>query len=290
MTAPARPAIPGKVVGLEVGPLSAMVDARWLMAYAAGLGETASCYYDTAAPGGPTAHPLFAVCWEWPAVLALRAKTIREELLPLGVHAGHRLEVHRLPAAGDRMVTRARLTAVRDTRAGALVVIRLDTVDRNGRPVATTDYSSIFRGVPADGEAAVTVEPLPALEAPPGDEVRWEETLAVPAWAPHVYTEGARIWNPIHTDVAAARAAGLPGPVLHGTATLGLALSRVLARDLGGEPARVRGVRARFAGLVPVPTLLTVRGRSRAGQVVGFDALDPQGRPVLTAAAVRVAP
>ena len=49
--------------------------------------------------------------------------------------------------------------------------------------------------------------------------------MPVSATAAHVYTEGARIWNPIHTDAAVAARAGLPGIILHGTATLALAVS-----------------------------------------------------------------
>src|SRR5439155_19949221 len=63
--------IPAKVVGLEVGAVSQTIDARWLMAYAAALGETDPRYYDTSTPGGPLAHPLFAVCYEWAAALTV---------------------------------------------------------------------------------------------------------------------------------------------------------------------------------------------------------------------------
>ena len=49
------------------------IDARWLMAYAAALGETAAEYFDTTRPDGITAHPLFPVCYEWPLALELRA-------------------------------------------------------------------------------------------------------------------------------------------------------------------------------------------------------------------------
>jgi acyl dehydratase len=281
MSPRASPRVSSKAVGFEVGPLSAQVDARWLMAYAAALGETDPRYYDTAAPTGPAAHPLFPVCWEWPAALALRAKALKEELAPRGVHAAHHLVIHRAPVAGDRMVTRARVVLVRPTRAGALVVMRFATVDRNGRPVATTEYTSIFRGVEADGEASVAVDSLPRPAPPAEDRTRWTAEVVVPVWAAHVYTEGARIWNPIHTDAAVARAAGLPAPILHGTATLALALSQVLARDLGGDAARVRVVAARFTGMVVPPARLAVRGRGRDEGAIGFDALDERGAVVL---------
>ena len=93
------------------------------------------------------------------------------------------------------------------------------------------------------------------------------EVGIVRASAAHVYTECARIWNPIHTDVAVARAAGLPGLILHGTATLALAVSRVVARDLRrATPARVREIAVRFTGMVPMPSTVTVRAGARAAR------------------------
>jgi acyl dehydratase len=105
----------------------------------------------------------------------------------------------------------------------------------------------------------------------------------VPATAGHVYTECARIWNPIHTDLAMARAAGLPAPILHGTATLALAISSVVRRDLDGDPTRVAGVAVRFTGMVVPPTTLIVRGRGALGDRLAFDAVGEDGRPVLSA-------
>ena len=102
------PTIQGTVAGTEVGALSTSLDARWLMAYAAALGVDDPRYYDTLADDGPLAHPLFSVCYEWPAVLALRAKAVKESWAPLGVHATHHAVIHRLPTATDRLRREAR--------------------------------------------------------------------------------------------------------------------------------------------------------------------------------------
>jgi len=50
-------------LGASVGPREQEIDARWLMAYAASLGETSPRYFDTGTPAGPLAHPLFSVCY-----------------------------------------------------------------------------------------------------------------------------------------------------------------------------------------------------------------------------------
>src|SRR5439155_1264434 len=120
----------------EVVAVSTSLDARWLMAYSAALGLDEPWYYNTQAPAGPVAHPLFSVCYEWPAVLALRAKTVNETLALLAVHATHHVTIHRLPTAEDRLLTRAQVIEVRPSRVGTLYVARVSTVDRNGRPVA----------------------------------------------------------------------------------------------------------------------------------------------------------
>src|SRR5207244_12546807 len=165
-------------------------------------------------------------------------------------------------------------------RAGTLVVSRFETVDAGGNPVSTTDYASVYRGV-----ALAVAEERPAGRDAGGaredGRVRWQEAVEVGATAGHIYTECARIWNPIHTDVALARAAGLPGPILHGTATLALAVSRVVAREIGGDPERVRGVAVRFTGMVPMPSVVTSRGYESDQGTFPFDVVDAAGRPVL---------
>jgi MaoC like domain len=104
-----------------------------------------------------------------------------------------------------------------------------------------------------------------------------------------VYTECARIWNPIHTDLAVARAAGLVAPILHGTATLALAVSRVVTRDLQGQPLAVAEVSARFTAMVPMPATLRVRAGDRVDDHIGFDVVNEAGAPVLTAGRIRFA-
>src|SRR2546430_4553199 len=164
--------IGAKLVGLEVGAVSQTIGPRWLMAYAAALGETDPRYYDTSAPSGPIAPPLFAACYEWTVAQTLRSKTIKPDLLPRSVHTSHHLVIHRRPEAGDRLLTRGQVLTVRPSRNGTFVVIRYSTVDRNGRPVTTTDYRSVFRGVTTDGQAnAAAGGPLHPLQ-PPGRDRR----------------------------------------------------------------------------------------------------------------------
>src|SRR4030095_16423643 len=101
----------------------------------------------------------------------------------------------------------------------------------------------------------------------------------------HTYTECARIWNPIHTDRAVARSAGLPDIILHGTATLALAVSAVLERAGAGPAVDIARTPCRFTVMVPLPSVITVEGseaRGAAGEhLLAFQVLGPGGGLVL---------
>ena len=250
--------LPSGLVGVGIGPRVEEIDARWLMAYAAALGETDEAYLDTRRPGGILAHPLFPVCYEWPLAVEMRA-ALPEEVALRSVHASHDLRLHRLPRPGDRLSVRATVTRVEPRRSGAAVLSRYEALDAGGEPVSTTDYGSIYLGVACEPEGVAP--PASGSAGPEGAGAQWSADVAVAPTLAHVYTECARIWNPIHTDRAVAARAGLPGIILHGTATLALAVSRVLAQE-GRAADAVRRVSGRFAAMVSMPSTLTVQGRA----------------------------
>lgn len=245
------------IVGTEVGPLAHTIDARWLMAYAAALGETDTRYFDTRS--ALVAHPLFPVCYEWPAAVAARERSIPPAVYARVVHATHDLKIHRAPRAGETLQTTARTVCATQRSPGAFVVTRMETRDAAGGVVTVTDYGSLYRGIVLDDADAGDVPGLDEAPAPTAALPIVGE-VAVATGLAHVYTECARIWNPIHTDLAFARAAGLPHLILHGTATLALSVSKVLAAR-GLDAARVRRVRCRFSGMVPMPSMLEVRAQ-----------------------------
>src|SRR5262245_17967500 len=280
--------IPASVVGISVGPREHPVDARWLMAYSAALGEEAPEYFDTTRAGGILAHPLFPVCYEWPLALDIRAKTLPDEIAVRGVHATHRLVLHRPPRAGERLSTSATVAALERRSPGAYMGLRMETVDAGGRPVSTTDYGSLYLGVDCD-PASSTLSPEGSGRAKGRFAEEWSPSwsteLAIPATLAHTYTECARIWNPIHTDRAVALRAGLPDIILHGAATLALAISQTLRHDARGPAAPVRSIACRFGAMVRLPSRLTVRGQppvpSTEGPLVRFEALAEDGRPAV---------
>ena len=101
----------------------------------------------------------------------------------------------------------------------------------------------------------------------------------------HTYSECARIWNPVHTDRAVALAAGLPDIILHGSATLALAVSSIVAHEAGEEPARISRIGGEFRGMVFLPSTLRVSvgapQESAGALVVPFEAFNDRGEAAL---------
>ncbi len=286
--------VPSDMVGEVIGPITHDVDERWTMAYAASLGDTHDCYFDTLGDDGVVAHPMFAVCPEWPVIVAGRDISDRWGITPdevrRSVHATHDLTVHRLVRPGDHLATSVTYTGVEQRKPGTYQTMRIDTADADGNPVATTYQGGVFLNV----ETAGGNRPDPDAPAEPdfGDlpaEPLAEIGVPVAHGAAHAYTECARIWNPIHTDAAVARKAGLPGIILHGTATLALGVSAVVDAVADGDPHRVRRIVCRFRAMVLMPSTIAVRvwdvvpvsDGSGATEAVRFDVLNAEGGPAI---------
>jgi len=250
------------IVGAAAGPLEHLVDLRWVMAYNAALGERSS-----------EVHPLFPVCYEWPVSDAIRALPALKPFAGLLVHAQHDLVIHRPLEVGETVSCSVRIVAVEPRSPGAFVVYRFETHDAERQLVTVTNFGALYRGVQLDRAAGEPVHDPRALDA----KLERVGEIAIPATAAHVYTECARIWNPIHTDVAYACAAGLPDIILHGTATLAYSISALLQR----WPNLARRVTCRFAGMVLMPSTLFVHA-ARDGGEIQFETRNDRGDTVIS--------
>ncbi len=275
------------LVGTASELIESEVDVAWTMAYAAGLGDALACYLDTTRADGIVAHPMFTVGIEWRAMTQIirvlsEAGFPRAEMLRR-VHATDDVTVHRPIRPPERLFTRATLAGIERRRAGAYQLTRFDTTDEKGAPVCTTWYGNLYRGVDVAGPDRPPPD-APATLAAPADAAAAHASFAIPISpvAAHIYGACARLGNPvnIHTDLATAKKAGLPGTILHGTATLAMAVSRVIAAESGGDPAQVARIHGRFGAMVLMPSEIEVRiAASTPGAHAGIQS-GAQGRTV----------
>ena len=274
---------PADQLGLQLEPKVSDISARAVLAYAAGVGASEAAYLDDAQDGGLRALPFQCVSLEWPVLVSMRhalAAALSPDEARRGVHAMQDSTFHRPIRPGDRLVTEGQLVAVRPLRVGAFTLCRLITRDRDsGEAVTTTWTSSIYRDVAVDGAAGSLAEPpalAPEVDRSPGPDAE-ETVIPIPREMPHVYSECADIWNPIHTERQVALAAGLPDIILHGTATwalAGLTFLRRYARDDVGALKRITG---QFSGMVLAGEPITVRHERGASGAILFEVRTASG-------------
>lgn len=256
--------------------VTVQISTRWCLAFAASLGFDGAEFMDDSRRGGATVPPCFCVGPEW--LLAGGEGRI----IALGVTGGERRRaVHALqdstfhrPFAVDRdVVVTARIDEIRPTSAGAYVATLLETSDaETGEPIVTSRSAVIFRGVGVEGDDAPRRASAAAMEAPVPSAVARRWTVETSPTLPHIYSECARIWNPIHTERAVAHAAGLPDIILHGTATWGLAMRQIIGAADGASRARaLRRFTGRFrAAVMPGSRIVVEAGHDVAQGACGF--------------------
>lgn len=242
---------------------------RWLVAYAAAVGDKRFSYFDVERPGGIVAHPVFPACLEWPLVehgapgIALSEATLRR-----GLHVGQEVEFIAPIRSGQRLTTTAELHIAQQRSTATHIATQFHTVDEQGSLLVVTRTHMLYPGVRLSGSAK------PAPDRPVGSadgndlapigEFTVDETNAI------IYTECARIFNPIHTDIRVAKAAGLKNTVLHGTETLARAVSLITSR-LPDSPAIIRSLSCRFTGIVTPGARLEVRAAPLRHRSTHFD-------------------
>jgi hypothetical protein len=226
------------------------VSDRWLVAYAVAVGERRRRFVDVEHPGGVIAHPGFVNCLEWPLVehgapgIELTQTTLRR-----GLHARHTVEFYGTIRGDSRFTTVAELLHVEQRSASVHVVTQLQTYSERD-PVATTQLHMVYPGVQLEGASRPRPESTAVHQSGTAPEsLELVGTFYVDESNAVIYSECARIWNPIHTDIRVARAAGLRSTVLHGTETMARALTHIM-QYLPGSPTELKAASCRFTAKV----------------------------------------
>ena len=311
--------IPLSSLGTKVSARS-VADTRWLMSYAAAVGDGDNPFYTLAsAPAirrvtndfhtsgvqgtGVIAHPVFVWALEWP-MLWLKADELfrpAPNSMEAGLKAGERgtglhysedIVIHRPISANDEITTECSVCSIEKRARGSFVRYRfVHRVAASGELLCTSWNGTYWPGVklssvdsmPQNTEggkwsmeggepppmSAVRKMDLPSTSHVSTNKMKHQGNTSAPMASiaipidSHlgiVYSECARIWNPIHSDIATARASGLKRPILHGTATLAKSVSAIVKRfTVHNNPATVHRVSVeKFSAPVFMPSTLTL--------------------------------
>ncbi|MGW5074668.1 MaoC/PaaZ C-terminal domain-containing protein [Rhodococcus sp. NPDC004095] len=168
------------------------------------------------------------------------------------VHGSQEVTVHQpIPAHGSGRTT-TRIAEVWDKGKAAVVVQESITTDTEGNPLWTARSSIFARGEGGFGGERGPSESVELPDRTPEHEV---EVPTLPQQALLYRMCGDR--NPLHSDPEFASGAGFPAPILHGLCTYGIVCKAAVDTALDADTTRVKGYKARFAGVVyPGETLL----------------------------------
>jgi acyl dehydratase len=131
---------------------------------------------------------------------------------------------------------------------GALMTMKRALSDaETGEPIADVRITVFLRG---DGGYGGPSDPAPTPHMLPE---RAADVVAAYQTSPDqavLYRLASGDLNPIHIDESVASAAGLPGPILHGLCSYGIACRHVLGAVANNDPATIQRFDARFTSPV----------------------------------------
>lgn len=267
------------------------ITARDVLAYAAVLGfDTEECL-DDARPAGLVIVPMFCTRLEWILVgddqrASSLGLTLSERRR--GVHALQDSRFLHPLRVGMNVRTTSRNEYMRQTGAGTFVLTSFEHREVETGDLLIKSWSgSILRGIDLGQPMAGDV-PADFIEAGAADDQGRSRDVFLPRTLPHIYSECAEIWNPIHTERAVALAAGLPDILVHGTITWAISAREVLAATGCGLLA-MRRLSARFRNIVIPGTSIAVNfGALGADGGISFSTLNSDRQQALANGLVEI--
>jgi acyl dehydratase len=240
-----------------------------IRAFAAATGDDPSRY----SGGDPTLPPMFIARLAFPLVQdVMTCPGLGLNLLRM-VHGEQGMTWRRPVRGSEPLRVSAAIRDIRDTPAGELLDL-VATARVGDEPVGEAVVGMLVRGRRSGERKRREPPPDPSPE-----RFRVDVPLA-PDQALR-YAEASLDRNPIHTSDRFARIVGLPRAIVHGMCVFALAANVLVDRVGGGDPARLRALRGRFAHpALPGETLRLTAFDPVDGEIP-FEMLDPRGRKVL---------
>ena len=247
-----------------------------LGAYARATDETSQIALD-----GRIATPVFAIVPVWDALQEAARAVAPEEARPRVVHGDQDIQISTPIQAGMTVRSRAAAVGVHVKESGTTVVLKTESRDADDRLLNEQYVTEFYRGISGGTGGG---EEAPDHSMP--DELADSEPVASPTYPiaedqTQRYAEASGDDNAFHLDDEVARAAGLPGIIVHGLCLMAFAGRAVLASQEIEDPAAIKRLAVRFSRPMTPGDALTTRVRRPQQSAVRFDAVNGAGEVVL---------
>jgi acyl dehydratase len=254
------------------GPFPGVLDPSVIAQYAAATNDTnAPVVAGTAVPA--TFPVILVFDAQWAANAAVPKAVYRSGRN--GVHGEHEVLLHRPLVPGETLDTFSEPYAVRNTKAGARVVLHMEQFGGDGTLAAEHWWTIFFPGC----DLLADVGPEPPDHTFPDDardRLVGSVTQHVDLDVPRRYAEVSNDWSAHHFELDAARNAGVDHLFAHGLCTMAMCTQAAVAIVADGDPSRVRRIAVRFASPTRLDEDLAVdvydAGPTRGTGVYAFEA------------------
>ncbi len=281
--------IDSSVVGLSMRVFTTEVTQRQINNYAAAVADPNPCYLDDTRQSGLIAPPTLAAALTWPLIQNIY------DYLDLGfpaevmfhiVHYTEQLIIERPLKPGDRLAVKGQVFSVMPEKNGTHVIFKLPALDQDGNPVFTEYIGGMLRGVKCadQGRSAGKLPVFPTFQGTL--KPIWETAVPIKREDCYVYEGCANVPFPIHTSPSFARSMGLPDIIYFGIGTLARAVSTLVNRELGGNPAEIKQLACYFRGMVTPDSFIRIqlldRKNNHAGGELFFRVLNQQHKEAVS--------
>lgn len=263
-----------RILAHRAGPLDASTDERICILYALGIGigmdPTNRDEIKFVHERELVTFPTLASVLGWPGRLTDPAFGIDARMV---VAASLKVTLTRPLRTQEKLTSDPRVVEIVDKGPGKHAILQSSRtlVAPDGEEVAIVENTSIARG---HGGFGGRVTDMP--EPPPTPERTPDAVCDLPT--PPNLALIFRLMgdeNPLHVDPESAKKSGFPRPILHGSATFGIAAHAVLRTLAGYDPVRLASIEARFSRPVfPGETIRTEMWRD--GKAVAFRCRVPE--------------
>ncbi|MBN2359100.1 MAG: MaoC family dehydratase N-terminal domain-containing protein [Deltaproteobacteria bacterium] len=269
-----------------------VVAADHVRAYALATQSENPRYVDPLVAGGQVAPPIYGVVVGQRAVEQLLLDPELAVDTTQLLHTEQHMRFGEPMRPGEALTYEAIVVAIGDERGGE----NLDVALRVRRSDGSLAYDSLVRlfirtpGVKRTGqERRADIPGVLKRSLPPqitaSSSPLFEQTLHVADDQSLRYADASGDYNPIHRDPALAKAAGLPGIILHGMCTLAMAQNALVDQGGGGDPALLKALGGSFTRRVQPGDDLTVRAHAAAEsqgvRTIGFEVTKQNGKAVI---------
>lgn len=263
-----------------------LISPRWALAYASSLNLTSPAYLDDTRAADLVIAPTFCVCLEWTLSdsevgASLMGTTPQEQRMR--VHALQDSRFYAPFRLGMHVKTTSTLVHMRQTRAGTLALSRFTHADDDSGKLLCVSYASaILRGVSLGTDYVGEIPSDFSETSAPPEHLDHAATVEMARSLPHIYSECARIWNPIHTERAVALAAGLEDIIVHGTITWALAAREICGLTAAGDLLKLRRLAANFRSPIIAGRPMSIfMPRTRGQSSIAFNAKNDREEIIL---------